>query len=405
MCPVRTLNPEEQTPRRSGGGRRPPPRRAAELRRRRAVALTLVVLIAAVTALVVSSIDGDGHTGQRTVARGRPSAHVRPAARPASQRGATSGRPARTGAAAGIRRSPASTPSGLFAARATTVTLVESASAGSDPTGPARRLRTVIRYPVAHASGATSGATVRHTGPFPLVVFSQGFDVSAESYAALLRSWSAAGYVVADPTYPRTDPAAPGGVDESDIVKHPADLRFVIRSVIAAARHLRSPFHGLVDPRRVAVIGHSDGGDVSLAVAADTCCRDTAVRAAVILSGAELGAFGGRYYGSGSVPLLVVQGSADTINVPGCSAQLYDQAPPPKYYLDIAGAEHQPPYLDPGPTRRGISRAVVAFLDAYLKGRRSPLRGLERATTLAGGLRLSSAPVIPATSTYCSGAP
>jgi len=47
-----------------------------------------------------------------------------------------------------------------------------------------------------------------------------------------------------------------------------------------------------------------------------------------------LSAFGAAYYASGSVPLLVVQGSADTVNSL-LQRQLYDEAPAPKYYLDI----------------------------------------------------------------------
>jgi predicted dienelactone hydrolase len=261
-------------------------------------------------------------------------------------------------------------------------------------TGP-RALPTVVRYPVLRRGAPT----VR----FPLVVFSQGFDESAEAYGALLHAWAAAGFVVADPTYPRTDPTAPGGPDESDIVNHPADLRFVIGALTRAAARSASPLHGVLDPAEVAVAGQSDGGDVSLAVADDTCCRDAAVRAAVILSGAELSSFGGSYFARSGVPLLVVQGSADPINVPACSAQIYDGAPRPKYYLDVLGAEHLPPYVDPGATRRGVARVVIAFLNAYLKRRPAELRRLR--TRLGGDLRLSTGHLAPVPAGSCPGAP
>jgi predicted dienelactone hydrolase len=286
---------------------------------------------------------------------------------------------------------------------------------GSTATGhtasgaPIRPLSTLIRYPATGSpdGGAHPGAVPDSAaGPFPLVVFSQGFDVSAESYSWLLDAWARAGFVVADPTYPLTDPSTPGGVSEADIVNHPGDLRFVISALLSADRDPHSVLHGLVDSGRVAIIGHSDGGDVSLAAAANSCCRIPAVKAAVILSGAELNAFGGSYYSAGSVPLLVVQGSADTINVPGCSAQLYDQAPRPKYYLNISGAEHQPPYLDPGATRSGVARTVIAFLDAVMDHRPAHLRSLAQRGTVGGGETLMTAPALPAgTSTYCPGAP
>ena len=211
--------------------------------------------------------------------------------------------------------------------------------------------------------------------------------------------------MVAAPTYPLTDPSAPGGVNESDIVNHPADLRFVISALRAGAGDPHSPLHSVLNPREVAVAGQSDGGDVSLAVAANTCCRDTAVKAAMILSGAELTAFGGTYYvARRSVPLLVAQGSDDTINVPGCSTQLYDQAPPPKYYLEMTGAPHLPPYIDPGPTRRGIELATIAFLNAFLKHHPAALARARRG--IPAGETLTSALTAPGpTGEACPGAP
>lgn len=262
---------------------------------------------------------------------------------------------------------------------------------------PVRDLPTVVRYPIVRPRTALSR--------FPLVVFSQGFDEPAQAYSGLLDSWVRAGYVVAAPTYPRTDPSAPGGVNESDIVNHPADLRFVISALRAASRNRQSPLRSVLNPREVAIAGQSDGGDVSLAVAVNTCCRDTAVKAAMILSGAELTAFGGTYFPSHTtIPLLVTQGSADTINIPGCSAQLYDQAPPPKYYFDIIGAPHLPPYIASGPTRRGIELVTIAFLNDFLKHRPGPLAHAR--SRLPSNEKLTSAGTAPgADGQGCPGAP
>ena len=304
-------------------------------------------------------------------------------------------------------------PPSAYRVGMTSLTLSEPASAatatGHAASGaPVRVLPTIVRYPATGTPGAGAhpgAAPAAAHGPFPLVVFSQGYDVSAEAYSWLLDAWARAGYIVADPTYPLTDPSTPEGVSEPDIVNHPADLRFVISALLGADHGAHTVLHGLVDPGRVAIIGHSDGGDVSLAVAANSCCRDPAVKAAVILSGAELSAFGGSYYSAGSVPLLVVQGSADTVNVPGCSAQLYGPAPPPKYYLNIAGAEHQPPYLDPGAIRGGVARTVTAFLGAYLRHRPDHLAALVHQGTVTAGETITSAPLPAGTGTYCPGAP
>jgi predicted dienelactone hydrolase len=277
------------------------------------------------------------------------------------------------------------------------------------PTGNSVRvLPTVVRYPAIGAPDgrATPGATpARAAGPFPLLVFSQGYDMPAAAYSWLMNAWTRAGFVVAAPTYPRTNPTSPGGPDEADIVNHPADLRSVIASLRKSHIPGAKAITGLIDPREVAVIGQSDGGDVSLAVAAGSCCRDTAVKAAVILSGAELQAFGGAYYNTGSVPLLVVQGSADTINPPGCSIQLYDHAPRPKYYLELVGAQHLQPYVDPGRDRSLVATAVLDFLGRYLEGRASGIRKLARDGNAPPVANLITRATGPGARTYCPGAP
>lgn len=280
----------------------------------------------------------------------------------------------------------------------------ETANARTPSGQPARALLTRIRYP---ATGTPGGAPVPGApadlahGPFPLVIFSQGFNYPAEGYAALMNAWARAGYVVADPTYPLTDPVTPGGVNEDDILHHPADLRFVISSLLKRDRASSGPLHNLINRSAVGVAGQSDGGDVSLAVAANTCCRDPRVRAAAILSGAELPTFGGAYYAAGAAPLLVVQGDQDTINVPGCSVALYDGAPAPKYYIDLLGAPHLTPYVDPGPWLSHVALAVGAFFDLYLKHEPGGLSRLRRAGRAPGVTGMTMAPTVSASSAYC----
>lgn len=358
------------------------------IRRRRLIAVATVLVVAgAVTAVALSA--------------GSPMR--RPNSAPAPAVVSTQGTNPRTTRRPTPVRRPVRPPAPrITGVRRFALTLSEPSAAsiatGRSPSGqPVRILPTVVRYPI-----VTGGAGRLH---FPLVVFSQGFNEPAEAYSGLMHAWARAGYVVAAPTYPLTDPSMPGGVNESDIVNHPADLRYVISALRSAGGDPHSPLYRVVDPHQVAIVGQSDGGDVSLATAANSCCRDPAVRAAMILSGAELSAFGGTYYSGGrSVPLLVTQGSSDTINFPGCSSQLYDQAPPPKYYLDIVGAPHLPPYVDPGPTRHGIAVATIAFLNAFLKHHPAGLAHVR--ARLPAGETLSSGPTAPApASPACPGAP
>lgn len=258
-----------------------------------------------------------------------------------------------------------------------------------------RTLVTVIRYPaVGQPSGSDhiGAASARRAGPFPLIVFGHGFDVTPGTYWRLLHYWAAAGYVVAAPVFPRTNAHAPGGPDEADIVNQPADLSFVITRLLAASAGDHGALSGLIDPKEIAVAGQSDGGETALATAYDPPYRDPRVLAAVILSGAELPAQGFKF-ATPSPPLLATQGTADETNLPANTYHFYDQAPAPKFLLRLLGAPHLGPYTDEQPDLGIVERVSVAFMDDYLKHLRGAwarlwAAGFERGiSTLAGAWR------------------
>lgn len=244
-------------------------------------------------------------------------------------------------------------------------------------------------------------------GEHPLLVFSQGFWEPVSAYQVLLRDWASAGFVVAAPTYPHTDPpphpytrSTPTGTnirDADDIVNHPAELRFVIQSVLADADEPDNVLFGRVDATEVGVVGHSDGGDVSLAVAADSADFTPKVKAVAVLSGAELpNFFGGEYFTPKlpSVPLLAVQSRTDVVNYPSCSVQLYDGAPEPKWYLQLSGVSHLAGYTT-APSRTVVAKVVARFFTAELTNRPSAMTGISSVadTTFSS---ISDATVAPA---------
>ena len=61
----------------------------------------------------------------------------------------------------------------------------------------------------------------------------------------------------------------PGGPDEHDLPNQPGDMSLVITDLSDRTVSGSAPPAGLVDPRRVAVTGQSDGGDTALAAAYD----------------------------------------------------------------------------------------------------------------------------------------
>ena len=251
--------------------------------------------------------------------------------------------------------------------------------------GP-RALATTVWYPVIPA--AASGRLAR--GLFPLVVFGPGYYVCVGSYGPLLRAWASAGYVVAGIDFPRTN-CHLANPDENDMANQPADMAYVIRRLLAVSDRPRGFLAGLIDPGKIAVAGQSDGGDTVAALVANTCCRDRAVTAAVVLAGAEWPPMGGAYFTNTTPPILFVQGDADNVNLPADSILMYRaDRTGPRFYLDLFGAGHLPPYEGQAPPAPVVARVTVDFLDRYLAGRRGAAAAMRRDGRVAGVATLAS---------------
>jgi dienelactone hydrolase len=254
-----------------------------------------------------------------------------------------------------------------------------------------RSLVTIIRYP---AAGDPSQVDVpgappaTSSGPFPLVIFGHGYDVTPAIYSQLLQSWARAGYVVAAPIFPLTNENAPGGADENDIVNQPADMSFIITQILAASALTQGILAQLVDPHEIAVSGQSDGGETALGVAYDSYYLDPRVRAAVILSGAKLGP--GIYFPRPSPPLLATQGTADVVNLPRNTYAFFRAARQPKFLLRLLGAPHLGPYTNEEPQLGIVERVTVAFLDRFLKNLPGAQGRLWQAGDVSGLARLST---------------
>jgi fermentation-respiration switch protein FrsA (DUF1100 family) len=257
---------------------------------------------------------------------------------------------------------------------------------------------TLIRYPSSVAGSdrvdRPGAPPARADGPFPLIVFGHGFAVTPAPYAALLRAWAAAGYVVAAPVFPLENAGAPGGPNESDLVNQPRDMSFLITQLLAAGASRTGFLSGLIARHEIAVSGQSDGGETALGVAYDRYFLDPRIAAVVILSGAKIPGVGGFDFTRPGPPpaLLATQGTADTINPPSFTSAFYDVAPAPKYLLTLFGAGHLPPYTDEQPQLGVVERVSLAFLDHYLKHAGGGAARLERAGDVSGVSSLSASP-------------
>lgn len=288
-----------------------------------------------------------------------------------AQRVTRARRPARVTAGA-VRRPPVpSAPAQPPAVGVRVIRVVQPGRAIQvNGTTEPRTLITIVRYPATGPLGAVDlrdAPFARPAARLPLIVFGHGFAVTPAPYSRLLVAWARAGYVVAAPVFPLENANAPGGPQESDLVNQPHDMSAVISTLLAAASAGRSVFAGMIDPQRIAVAGQSDGGDTALATAFDPAVRDSRVKAAVILSGAEDPFAPAFAFDPTGTALLATQGTADTVNPPSMTDAFYSAARSPKFLLELLGASHQPPYTQPGPELRTVERVTIAFFDTYLK--------------------------------------
>jgi hypothetical protein len=264
-----------------------------------------------------------------------------------------------------------------------------------------RTLLTDIWYPSYDGNAPATGGTA------PLILFAAGYDLSPLDYQPLIGAWVRAGYVVAAPVFPDTNPTAVAAVErvypvpgthnpENDVANQPRDIAYVLAQLVADDRG--SPggnltfLHHLFNSSEIGVAGQSDGGDTVAGLYFNTCCQsDSSVpaEAVAVLSGAEDGGwFNGTWFSGDHLPLLVTQGTNDACNSPPNAVTMYDAAPsaPPKYFLQLRGADHLISYTSPGPYLTAVAATTTAFFNRYLHhGPRS------RAVVLAAGATAHSA--------------
>jgi predicted dienelactone hydrolase len=228
--------------------------------------------------------------------------------------------------------------------------------AGSD----SRRLRTLILLP--KGNGVASHRV-------PLVIFSPGFDSVPQNYSAMLHDWATAGYVVAAITFPGSASNSPGGPDLADLPNQPDDVRFVIAQVTALEKAPGNVLSGRVNVSEIAITGHSLGAVTTLALAANTCCRDqsTRIRAAIVLSGQMFSVGSGKYFPKGGhyPAMLYVNGTKDPLVPNPAASAMYAASPKPKYQMIMHNAPHVD-FIKPWGTV--INHTVVAMLNHYLVG-------------------------------------
>ncbi len=341
-------------------------------------------MLAALLAIVVLAACGSGSPGPQASST-KAATSTGPAASPTH--------PASTPA------SPPAPPLGVaggYRVGQLQLTFTEPAPSGATgQTGP-RPLPTTVLYPLApQSAGSPSASPEPASGPLPLLVFAPGFLQCASSYQNLLQTWASAGYVVAAVTFPRTNCQLGNTADETDVVNQPADLSYVLSSLLELGAQSHNSF-GLLSIHEIGAAGQSDGGDTVAALGANTCCTDHRLTAVAVLSGAVWPAMPGQYFTGSAPPMLFTQGNMDTINPPWAGVQLYrSDVAGARYYLNLLGASHMVPYSGTNPAEQVVARVTLAFFDRYVLGQTGALATMTQDGHVPGTATLVSGGHVP----------
>ncbi|MGA2522288.1 MAG: hypothetical protein ABSG81_15890 [Acidimicrobiales bacterium] len=233
-----------------------------------------------------------------------------------------------------------------------TITLVdpggETPARGDEPAHPGRVLVTVIRRPVGLP------------GPLPLVVFAHGWNSNPTVYEPLLDAWAAAGYLVAAPTFPDSTDTLPGP-PTSSYPDQAGDIAYVITA-------LTSGQAGPVDPTRIAVAGHSDGGTDIALMALNPAYGDPRVRAYLSLSGEIPPNVPGPWNAAPAGSLLVAVGTDDEYGLLPKSTQVFNTARvASKVLFTVQGGDHLGTFIGSSPQSVAVRAETVRFLDTALR--------------------------------------
>lgn len=235
------------------------------------------------------------------------------------------------------------------------------------------------------------------SGPYPLVVFSQGALCPKNMYAAVTDHWTSHGYVTISPLHLDSESNGFGFQDLAgkDLVgERIADMAYILDSLDDLEKMVPG-LAGKIDRNQIAAAGHSFGGQIAMAMTGleitnaatgePVPAEDERYDVAVVISGVGPmpsiadGAFSryqGPVYSSGGTKDLGATGRGPIHPWPWRMASYFDTPPGDKYGVVLDEGDHYYGGLICRETAGGavdhqglsiIRGTSTAFLDAYLK--------------------------------------
>ena len=224
-------------------------------------------------------------------------------------------------------------------------------------------------------TGATDRAlnvtvvTPGNTEPSPVVLVGPGSGASQRAVAKTdAAALAARGYVGVALDFPCTNAPGFSTTDPAvalDVYHQPADVSFVLTSLLSLSAAPGNVLSGLLDPTRVGLVGTSSGAVTGL-LFFNTCCTDGRIRAMEIIKGFPLPTAAGLpvtgvYDWSRPIATYFWSGCLDVVTPHDATASAFAQLGPPKAFVtDPTGTHDTAPVFPDG--------TPEAFLDRFVAG-------------------------------------
>lgn len=175
-------------------------------------------------------------------------------------------------------------------------------------------------------------------GAHPLIVHSHGITSAGNEMFNVSELLASHGYIVVAPSYPLTNGATEGGANANDVVNQPADISFLIDSILALSGD-EKPFAGTIDTNRIGLSGYSLGGLTTVLATYHPRWRDPRISAAVSIAG-PINVFSADYYSTTNIPFLGIYGTADALIDYETNGLLVPERIRNSSLVSIAGGSH-----------------------------------------------------------------
>lgn len=183
-------------------------------------------------------------------------------------------------------------------------------------------------------------------GPYPVIVFSPGGNAgTVQGYRAYGRWFATWGYITVIVAF-----------DDSSAETRAPKFKSALDWVVGENTRDGAPLRGMIDTKRLALAGHSRGGNAALRAARS----DPRVRACLALAPSGPAQ---AIEGQGTCPVCLIIGAGDMFL--GAAKMAYANAAGERFLLEVPGMTHM---LDPREATLKLVKRSTAFLNYALKG-------------------------------------